>query len=375
MNKLKRDKLGKYIDILTDYHANGSYESLKENVSLLNHKDYAIMIRTLNFEREDFTDDLLYVDKHAYDHLIKSKVYPNDILTNKIANPGSIYIMPDLNYPVTCGMNLFLIRFKNSVNQRYMYYCMKNSEPYIKSFAHGTTTKTITKDEIRDIYLYMHSDIEDQNRIEMILSNLDRKIQNNRKINDTLLQMGYAMFMHLFFEKEPNGKISDIIIENRKSNVQVGEAKRQVGNYPFFTSGDAILEWNDFLVEGRNCYLNTGGNADVKFYVGKAAYSTDTWCIYAKDGMSDYLFLLLESIKPELSQKFFQGTGLKHLQKSLLKDKPIYIPSNNEIKSFNQSINPMFDMVSAKTRENQVLIDLRNWLLPMLMNGQIAVTD
>lgn len=75
---------------------------------------------------------------------------------NKIANAGSVYIMPDLKVPVSCGMNLFLIRFKDSVNQRYMYYNMKNVEDYIKSFSHGTTTRTITKDEVKEIELIIH---------------------------------------------------------------------------------------------------------------------------------------------------------------------------------------------------------------------------
>ena len=46
-----------------------------------------------------------------------ARLVENDILMNKIANPGSVYIMPKVNYNCTCGMNLFLIRFKN-INQR-----------------------------------------------------------------------------------------------------------------------------------------------------------------------------------------------------------------------------------------------------------------
>lgn len=186
MSSLQRQKIGKYIELLTDYHSNGSYETLRNNVTLLTEKDYAVMVRTLNFEKNDFSDDLIYVDKKAYEYLAKSKVLPNDILTNKIANPGSIYIMPDLHCPVTCGMNLFLIRFSTEVNQRYMYYCMKNSESYIKSFAHGTTTKTITKDEVKSIDLLIHTDIEEQNKIERLLTSIDRKIENNNRINDNL---------------------------------------------------------------------------------------------------------------------------------------------------------------------------------------------
>ena len=135
------------------------------------------------------------------------------------------------------------------------------------------------------------------------------------------------------------------------------------------------MKWDNALVDDRCCYLNTGGNADVKFYVGKAAYSTDTWCISGKDQLSDYLFLLLNAIKLELNKKFFQGTGLKHLQKPLLKDRPIYIPTTDELSTFNAQIMPMMTKISENTRENQQLIQLRDWLLPMLMNGQATVAD
>ena len=185
--------------------------------------------------------------------------------------------------------------------------------------------------------------------------------------------MAYDVYMHTFFKKKPSGKMVDLLIENKKSKVQVGEAKTSDGDYPFFTSGDTILSWDYPFVEGRNCFLNTGGNADVKFYVGKAAYSTDTWCITGKDNMTDYLYLLLKSIKPELDQKFFQGTGLKHLQKTLLKERPIYIPTEQEINFFNKQIQPMFNTISKNTRENQHLSALRDWLLPMLMNGQATI--
>ena len=194
-------------------------------------------------------------------------------------------------------------------------------------------------------------------------------------LNDNLSAMAYDIYMHNFLSKKPNAKLKDILTEAEKSAIQVGEAKTSKGKYPFFTSGATILKWNEPFVDGRNCFLNTGGNADVKFYVGKAAYSTDTWSISAKSKMSDYLYLMLFSIKPELDQKFFQGTGLKHLQKPLLKDRPIYVPEKLELEAFNRQVMPMFDIISANTRENQQLITLRDWLLPMLMNGQATISD
>ncbi|RVT47661.1 restriction endonuclease subunit S, partial [Acinetobacter indicus] len=103
-------RLGDLIEVLTDYHANGAYKKLKENVELLDDEDYALMVRTTNFENNDFNDSVKYINEHAYNFLEKSKVYPNDLIMNKIANAGSIYLMPDLQRPVSLAMNLFLIR-------------------------------------------------------------------------------------------------------------------------------------------------------------------------------------------------------------------------------------------------------------------------
>ena len=214
---MEKKRIGQFIDVLTDYHANGAYKKLKENVELLDDPDYAVMVRTLNFERNDFVDDLKYITEDAYQFLAKSKVYPDDILMNKIANPGSVYIMPDLNRPVSCGMNLFLIRFSKCVNQRYMYYCMKNSEAYIKSFAHGTATKTITKDEVSNLQLLMHTSIEEQNRAADILTAFDRKIEVIGHICRNLLKQAATLFRDYFGNREPNGTIGDIVIENNKS--------------------------------------------------------------------------------------------------------------------------------------------------------------
>ena len=187
--------------------------------------------------------------------------------------------------------------------------------------------------------------------------------------------MARTTFMHSFWSKPANGTIGDILIEREKSPIQVGQAKNTVGNYPFFTSGDAILHWTSPLTDGRNIFINTGGNAGVKFYVGEAAYSTDTWCISARDGLADYLYLFLDSIKPELSQKFFQGTGLKHLQKPALKNRPMYIPEKDELEVFNHSAIPWLTLVSDNIRESKRLTALRDWLLPMLMNGQATISD
>ena len=76
--------------------------------------------------------------------------------------------------------------------------------------------------------------------------------------------MAYDIYMHTFFSKKPNAKLKDILTEAEKSAIQVGEAKTSNGEYPFFTSGATILKWNEPFVDGRNCFLNTGGSYRVQ---------------------------------------------------------------------------------------------------------------
>lgn len=185
--------------------------------------------------------------------------------------------------------------------------------------------------------------------------------------------MARDIYMHYFFKKSPNGKLNDILFEADKSKVQVGDAKICIGQYPFFTSGASILTCNEYFVDGRYCFLNTGGNANVKFYVGKSAYSTDTWYIYTNNNMTDYLYLLLSTLKEELNKKYFQGTGLKHLQKDLLRNKDIYIITEAELYNFNNIIEPLFDSISKNIREIEKLVSLCDFLLPLLMNSQATI--
>ncbi|WQZ28956.1 restriction endonuclease subunit S [Helicobacter pylori] len=362
-------KLGDILEVLTDYHSNGSYKTLKENVTLLEQPNFAIMIRTTNFEKNDFRKNLIYINQQAYNFLSKSKVFHQDILINKIANAGAVYFMPRLDKPVSLGMNLFLLRIKKNYNKYFIFCILKYNEKRLRLMAKGTTTKTITKDNIK-MFQILLPPLETQQKIARTLSILDQKIENNHKINELLHTLAYKIYEYYFKYKPKNAKLEQIIIENPKSSIMVKNAQKTQDKYPFFTSGDNILSYPKAIIDGRNCFLNTGGNAGIKFYVGKASYSTDTWCICANE-FSDYLYLLLSSIKTHINQSFFQGTSLKHLQKNLLKKYPIYMPSAHEIKKFNQIIMPLLTLISINTRTSKKLEQIRDFLLPLLLKQQV----
>ncbi|MDR1594080.1 MAG: restriction endonuclease subunit S, partial [Prevotellaceae bacterium] len=127
--------------------------------------------------------------------------------------------------------------------------------------------------------------------------------------------------------------IGDYLFENEKSNIKVGTAKDlKDGEFPFFTSGEAIFRYNDYLVDNQNIYLSTGGNAVVKFYDGKAAYSTDTFVIKSNNEneiKTKFIFYYLESIISIINDFYFKGVGLKHLQKPDFRNIQIPLPPLN----------------------------------------------
>ena len=325
----------------------------------------------------EIKDANLYIRHHEQEYgdfgLKQSKLWNTGTLCITIA--ANIAETAILAYPMCFPDSIvgFSANHEKS-SEKFMYYIFEYIKKSIQNAATGSIQDNINIDYLTSLDFKVPSK-KYQDEMVMLLSAIDEKILLNSEINDNLSAMAYDIYMHIFFSKKPNAKLKDILTEAEKSAIQVGEAKTSNGEYPFFTSGATILKWNEPFVDGRNCFLNTGGNADVKFYVGKAAYSTDTWSISAKSEMSDYLYLMLFSIKPELDQKFFQGTGLKHLQKPLLKDRPIYVPEKLELEAFNRQVMPMFDIISENTRENQQLTSLRDWLLPMLMNGQATISD
>lgn len=196
-------KFEELITVLTDYHANGSYMNLKKNVTLLDIPDYAVMIRTTNFEQEDFSNRLKYISEKAYNFMVKSKVYPGDLIMNKIANAGSCYYMPDLKRPVSLAMNLFLIRIdSDKANSRFVFYFLKANEAYVKNFAEGSVTKTITKAAVRNLDIKLPN-ITIQNSIVNILGSIEDKIELNRQMNQTLEQMAQALFKSWFVDFDP----------------------------------------------------------------------------------------------------------------------------------------------------------------------------
>ncbi|MCL2598775.1 MAG: restriction endonuclease subunit S, partial [Firmicutes bacterium] len=196
-----------------------------------------------------------------------------------------------------------------------------------------------------------------------LIGSIDDKIENNEKVMQKLEEYALCIFTQLCLNKETNGVLENLIIENPKSKIQVGTAKSVTnGDYKFFTSGASILQFDNYIVDERNIFLNTGGNADIKLYTGKCAYSTDTWSIKSSN-LTEYLYLLLRTKKDEINHNYFEGSALRHLQKPKLQQMSVYIPTQQEQDDLNNIVITIFDKIAKLDNENEILQQLKQMYL------------
>ncbi|HMP28626.1 MAG TPA: restriction endonuclease subunit S [Saprospiraceae bacterium] len=143
-------KLEDYIEYMGDIGSNGSNEMVAKNLEMLDEEDYAIMIRTTNLTRNDFKNNIKYVTKKTYDFFKKSKIYGGEIIMNKIGSAGDFWLMPNLNRPVTLGLNQLVIRPKNMPTLFLFHYLSTDyGKMIVKAQCKGATTKSITKTAVK----------------------------------------------------------------------------------------------------------------------------------------------------------------------------------------------------------------------------------
>ncbi len=141
----------------------------------------------------------------------------------------------------------------------FLYYLLKYHKDNISNMGVGTTFKGISKPALGLFKVKIPPTYYEQQKIARTLSILDQKIENNHKINELLHTLAYKIYEYYFKYKPKNAKLEQIIIENPKSSIMVKNAQKTQDKYPFFTSGDNILSYSQAIIDGRNCFLNTGG--------------------------------------------------------------------------------------------------------------------
>ncbi|MGL2434370.1 restriction endonuclease subunit S [Helicobacter pylori] len=406
-------KLGDILEVLTDYHSNGSYKTLKENVTLLEQPNFAIMIRTTNFEKNDFRKNLIYINQQAYNFLSKSKVLHQDILINKIANAGAVYFMPRLDKPVSLGMNLFLLRIKKNYNKYFIFCILKYNEKRLRLMAKGTTTKTITKDDIK-MFQILLPPLETQQKIARTLSILDQKIENNHKINELLhkiLELLYEQYFVRFDFSDENNKPYQTSGGKMKFSK---ELNRLIPNdFEVKTLGE-LITWISGSQPPKSCHIYEHKEGYIRFiqnrdyssndYITYIPISKNNKICYQYDIMIDKYgeagsvrFGLQGAYNVALSKISVLNQSMQEYIRSYLNSKPIKkylsnaciastrsslnenhiyslmlpIPPINLLQKYEKIAKNIITAIINNNQATQTLTALRDFLLPLLLKQQV----
>ena len=82
---------------------------------------------------------------------------------------------------------------------------------------------------------------------------------------------------------------------------------------------------------------------------------------------------IITSLKGLLNQK--AGAAQPHINKENVKEISFALPPTNILKSYYAMVHPLFEKILENETQNVHLVELRDWLLPMLMNGQATIDD
>ncbi|MCH1724167.1 restriction endonuclease subunit S [Lactococcus formosensis] len=183
---------------ITDYVANGSFASLRENVSYSKKKDFAIVVRLTDYSNK-YKGPFLYTSELGYKFLKKSSLVKGDILISNVgANAGLVYRAPNMDVPMTLGPNSILVRSDGN-DTEFLYQMMKTTygEKKIKEQIGISAQPKFNKTEFRQIDFFLPSN-DEQKQIGTMFSQLDKTIALHQRKLDLLKEQKKGFLQKMF---------------------------------------------------------------------------------------------------------------------------------------------------------------------------------
>lgn len=310
---------------------------------------------------------------------------------------------------------LSLIPDEKIIDTEYLYYIIKN-HPFKST---GSGQPQITIPQVSECEIEFFEDINLQKKISKVLSLLDEKIKINNKFNFVLESLAKTLYDYWFLQFEfPNEEGKPYKSSGGKM-VWNEELKREIPEGWEVKDFLEVCEWEGtsqppksvFVYEYKDGYIRFIQNRD---YSDPTSYPTYIPCETAlgicdeKDILMDKYgdagavrFGLSGAYNVALSKIIVKDLLLREYIRSFLESKHIYsylhnssmastraslnennvsylkvvIPPNEILQKFNNIANLRIETKLKNDRENQQLSSLRDWLLPMLMNGQVTFKD
>jgi len=348
-----------------------------------------------------------YVNDYLYDG--EAILLPRKgTLSNIMYTIGKIWTVDTMYYATV----------KNDVDTYYLYSYLSILD--LQHLDSGSTLPSMTKSAYQDIEVYLPS-LDIQKKTTAVLSALDAKIELNNRINAELEAMAKTLYDYWFVQfdfpdendkpyKSSGGKM--VYNETLKREIPDGWKAKELGdiegniitgktppkknpeyfegNIPFITIGD--IRGNMHIVSTEETLSKLGADFQRGKYLNRGAICVS--CI-ASPGLvgfatelsqtnqqinsiecqkEEHRYYLYFAIKDFfIASKAKTGNTFPNMNKGDFSSIQMVSPDEDHLRKFMQKVKPSFELILNNTLQNQQLTQLRDWLLPMLMNGQVTV--
>ena len=352
----------------------------------------------------------------------RSKVKQYDILFSMIGTVGSLYFETSdtIDYAIK---NIGVFSSGDKEKAEWLYYYLQSSyaQQYIKRYLNGAVQKFLPLKGLREFPVPQFNK-ELHNRIKILLA-IDQKIQINNQINQELEAMAKTLYNYWFVQfdfPDQNGKpykssggkmvyhpelkreipegwgVEDL--KEFESKIITGKTPSRAnsdnfgGEIPFITIGD--IRGNTFIYRTSESLTDLGANVQQNKYlpegslcvsciatVGEIGFTTEpshtnqqiNSIVFEDETNRYYLYFVLKNYFENANASAKTGNTFANMNKEDFSGIKIIFP-NKEIKNnFHKITEPYFSQIKCLQGQNQELTQLRDWLLPMLMNGQVKV--
>lgn len=381
-----------------------NYTDVYKNSFINNEKSESFMLASCNENEYE-----KFILKKGQVAITKDSETPNDIGV-------STYISEDFE-DVVLGYHLALITPDNDkLNGQFLHYWLntKQAKRYFENNAGGSGQRcTLVLDCIKSTPLYLPK-LSTQAKIAKVLSDLDSKIELNNRINRELEAMAKTLYDYWFVQFDfpneqgkpykssggkmvyntelkreiPEGwvvkKLSDI------ANITMGQSPEgssynDDGNGEIFFQGSTDFGWRYPTIRQYTTQPSRRAKAgdillSVRAPVGTLNIADNDCCIgrglaalNSKSGYDSYLYYVMEYFKQIFDNRNNAGTTFGSITKDDLFSLKLVYPKDDILKKYNQSVFKYNQIILNNHKQNQQLSELRDWLLPMLMNGQVTI--
>lgn len=327
---------------------------------------------TIDFSKCDFIDEQAKRIIHR-----RSDIQVGDILFSSRAPIGHCHLICEKPDDYDIGESIFSIR----VNRKIIlpdYLCLYMASDYFVRMASLHTTGSIIQ-EIR-ISDLMDTDVilppmNEQRRIAECFKKIDRKIALNNKINDNLAQQAQLLFDFMFQDISGSKHIGDFIVPQRGTALLSKDAIP--GDIPVVAGGLVPSTYHNAAntVAPVITISSSGANAGFVNLWGVPVWSSDSSFIDFK--MTPYVYFWHALLKRHQNNiyKIQTGSAQPHIYPSHIASLPVCDLDFGKVADYTERVTPLFTLISKNYKESNQLRALRDWLLPMLMNGQATISD